>query len=142
MAFNIFSTLNQNLQNFWGDLYDTYQAWKSKVGNVASTINTNLQNFWGDIYDVGSTIKKNVSNFWTQTYNQGKQAVTQIQSTVSQFGTDVANKASAVKKSILAPAFRQKLAEAIAKGLPYYIDEDLNIKTLTEDQFYGENKKV
>lgn len=40
------------------------------------------------------------------------------------------------------PAFRQKLAEAIAKGLPYYIDEDLNIKTLTEDQFYGEDKKV
>ena len=106
MAFNIFSTLNQNLQNFWGDLYDTYQAWKSKVGNVASTINTNLQNFWGDIYDVGSTIKKNVSNFWTQTYNQGKQAVNQIQSNVSQFGTDVANKASAVKKSILAPADR------------------------------------
>ena len=22
MAFNIFSTLNQNLQNFWGDAYD------------------------------------------------------------------------------------------------------------------------
>ena len=106
MAFNIFSTLNQNLQNFWGDAYDAYQAWKSKVGNVASTINTNLQNFWGDIYDVGSTIKKNVSNFWTQTYNQGKQAVNQIQSNVSQFGTDVANKASAVKKSILAPADR------------------------------------
>ena len=106
MAFNIFSTLNQNLQNFWGDAYDAYQAWKSKVGNVASTINNNLQDFWGDIYDVGSTIKKNVSNFWTQTYNQGKQAVNQIQSNVSQFGTDVANKASAVKKSILAPADR------------------------------------
>ena len=28
MAFNIFSTLNQNLQNFWGDAYDAYQAWK------------------------------------------------------------------------------------------------------------------
>lgn len=106
MAFNIFSTLNQNLQNFWGDAYDAYQAWKSKVGNVASTINNNLQDFWGDIYDVGSTIKKNVSNFWTQTYNQGKQAVNQIESNVSQFGTDVANKASAVKKSILAPADR------------------------------------
>ena len=38
--------------------------------------------------------------------------------------------------------FRQRLAEAIAKGLPYYIDEDLNIKTLTEEQFYGEDKKV
>ena len=82
MAFNIFSTLNQNLQNFWGDLYDTYQAWKSKVGNVASTINTNLQDFWGDIYDVGSTIKKNVSNFWTQTYNQGKQVANTIQKNV------------------------------------------------------------
>ena len=58
MAFNIFSTLNQNLQNFWGDAYDAYQAWKNKVGNVASTINNNLQDFWGDIYDVGSTIKR------------------------------------------------------------------------------------
>jgi len=106
MAFNIFSTLNQNLQNFWGDAYDAYQAWKSKVGNVASTINTNLQDFWGDIYDVGSTIKKNVSNFWTQTYNQGKQAVNQIQSNVSQFGTDVANTWKSIGKSILAPADR------------------------------------
>lgn len=82
MAFNIFSTLNQNLQNFWGDAYDAYQAWKSKVGNVASTINTNLQDFWGDIYDVGSTIKKNVSDFWTQTYNQGKQVANTIQKNV------------------------------------------------------------
>ena len=82
MAFNIFSTLNQNLQNFWGDAYDAYQAWKSKVGNVASTINNNLQNFWGDIYDVGSTIKKNVSNFWTQTYNQGKNVANTIQKNV------------------------------------------------------------
>ena len=32
--------------------------------------------------------------------------------------------------------FREKLAEAIAKGLPYYIDKDLNIKTLTEEEFY------
>lgn len=82
MAFNIFSTLNQNLQNFWGDAYDAYQAWKSKVGNVASTINNNLQDFWGDIYDVGSTIKKNVSNFWTQTYNQGKNVANTIQKNV------------------------------------------------------------
>ena len=82
MAFNIFSTLNQNLQNFWGDAYDAYQAWKSKVGNVASTINNNLQDFWGDIYDVGSTIKKNVSNFWTQTYNQGKNVASTIQKNV------------------------------------------------------------
>lgn len=106
MAFNIFSTLNQNLQNFWGDAYDAYQAWKSKVGNVASTINNNLQDFWGDIYDVGSTIKKNVSNFWTQTYNQGKQAVNQIQSNVSQFGNDVANTWKSIGKSIIAPADR------------------------------------
>lgn len=28
---------------------------------------------------------------------------------------------------------REKLAEAIAKGLPYYIDENLNIKMLTEE---------
>ena len=82
MAFNIFSTLNQNLQNFWGDAYDAYQAWKSKVGNVASTINNNLQDFWGDIYDVGSTIKKNVSNFWTQTYNQGKNVASTIQKNI------------------------------------------------------------
>ena len=82
MAFNIFSTLNQNLQNFWGDAYDAYQAWKSKVGNVASTINNNLQDFWGDVYDVGSTIKKNVSNFWTQTYNQGKNVASTIQKNV------------------------------------------------------------
>ena len=82
MAFNIFSTLNQNLQNFWGDAYDAYQAWKSKVGNVASTINTNLQDFWGDVYDVGSTIKKNVSNFWTQTYNQWKNVASTIQKNV------------------------------------------------------------
>ena len=27
-TFNIFSTLNQNLQNLWGDAYDAYQAWK------------------------------------------------------------------------------------------------------------------
>ena len=118
MAFNIFSTLNQNLQNFWGDAYDAYQAWKSKVGNVASTINTNLQNFWGDIYDVGSTIKKNVSNFWTQTYNQGKQAVNQIKSNVSDANYNMWNSGmksvtgknnstlSDVGKTILAPADR------------------------------------
>ena len=96
MAFNIFSTLNQNLQNLWGDAYDAYQAWKSKVGNVASTINTNLQNFWGDIYDVGSTIKKNVSNFWTQTYNQGKNVASTIQKNVWEYYTGQVNEIKAI----------------------------------------------
>jgi len=79
MGFNIFSTLNQNLQNFWGDAYDAYQAWKSKVGNVASTINNNLQNFGGDLYDAGNQIKNNVSSFATNTANTGKQVANQNQ---------------------------------------------------------------
>ncbi len=95
MAFNIFSTLNQNLQNFWGDAYDVYQAWKSKVGNVASTINTNLQNFGGDLYDAWNQIKNNVSNFATQSANTGKQVANQIGTNVSNFW-----------KSIIAPADR------------------------------------
>ena len=106
MAFNIFSTLNQNLQNFWGDLYDTYQAWKSKVGNVASTINTNLQNFWGDIYDVWQQTKNNLTNFANQTVNQGKQVANQIGANISNFGSDIANKAESAKNAILAPADR------------------------------------
>ena len=93
--FNIFSTLNQNLKNFWGDAYDAYQAWKSKVGNVASTINTNLQNFGGDLYDAWNQIKNNVSNFATQSVNTGKQVANQIGTNVSNFW-----------KSIIAPADR------------------------------------
>ena len=100
MAFNIFSTLNQNLQNFWGDAYDAYQAWKSKVGNVASTINNNLQDFWGDIYDVGSTIKKNVSNFWTQTYNQGKNVASTIKKNVWDYATGQINEIKAMPSQI------------------------------------------
>ena len=100
MAFNIFSTLNQNLQNFWGNAYDAYQAWKSKVGNVASTINTNLQDFWGDIYDVGSTIKKNVSNFWTQTYNQGKNVASTIKKNVWDYATGQINEIKAIPSQI------------------------------------------
>ena len=100
MAFNIFSTLNQNLQNFWGDAYDAYQAWKSKVGNVASTINNNLQDFWGDIYDVGSTIKKNVSNFWTQTYNQGKNVASTIKKNVWDYATGQINEIKAIPSQI------------------------------------------
>lgn len=100
MAFNIFSTLNQNLQNFWGDAYDAYQAWKSKVGNVASTINNNLQDFWGDIYDVGSTIKKNVSNFWTQTYNQWKNVASTIKKNVWDYATGQINEIKAIPSQI------------------------------------------
>lgn len=100
MAFNIFSTLNQNLQNFWGDAYDAYQAWKSKVGNVASTINNNLQDFWGDIYDVGSTIKKNVSDFWTQTYNQGKNVASTIKKNVWDYATGQINEIKAIPSQI------------------------------------------
>jgi len=100
MAFNIFSTLNQNLQNFWGDAYDAYQAWKSKVGNVASTINTNLQNFWGDIYDVGSTIKKNVSDFGTSTYNQGKNVASTIKKNVWDYATGQINEIKAIPSQI------------------------------------------
>lgn len=99
MGFNIFSTLNQNLQNLWGDAYDAYQSWKSKVGNVASTINNNLQNFGGDLYDAGNQIKNNVSNFATQSVNTGKQVANQISSNVSNFANET-------KKSILAPADR------------------------------------
>ncbi len=32
--------------------------------------------------------------------------------------------------------FREKLTEAIAEGLPYYIDENLDIKILTKEEFY------
>ena len=100
MAFNIFSTLNQNLQNFWGDVYDAYQAWKSKVGNVASTINNNLQDFWGDIYDVWNTIKNNVSNFWTQTYNQGKNVASTIKKNVWDYATGQINEIKAIPSQI------------------------------------------
>jgi len=100
MAFNIFSTLNQNLQNFWGDAYDAYQAWKSKVGNVASTINTNLQDFWGDVYDVGSTIKKNVSDFGTNTFNQGKNVASTIKKNVWDYATQQINEIKAIPSQI------------------------------------------
>ena len=118
MAFNIFSTLNQNLQNFWGDAYDAYQAWKNKVGNVASTINTNLQNFGGDLYDAGNQIKNNVSNFATQSVNTGKQVANQIGNNVSNANYNMWNSGmksitgqnnstfSDVGKIILAPADR------------------------------------
>ncbi len=98
--FNIFSTLNQNLQNFWGDAYDAYQAWKSKVGNVASTINNNLQDFWGDIYDVGSTIKKNVSDFGTNTFNQGKNVASTIKKNVWDYATGQINEIKAIPSQI------------------------------------------
>lgn len=100
MGFNIFSTLNQNLQNFGGDAYDAYQAWKSKVGNVASTINTNLQDFWGDIYDVGSTIKKNVSDFGTNTFNQGKNVASTIKKNVWDYATGQINEIKAIPSQI------------------------------------------
>ena len=100
MAFNIFSTLNQNLQNFWGDAYDAYQAWKSKVGNVASTINTNLQNFGGDLYDAGNQIKNNVSNFATQSVNTGKQVGNQIKNNVSNYATQQINEIKAIPSQI------------------------------------------
>ena len=100
MAFNIFSTLNQNLQNFWGDAYDAYQAWKSKVGNVASTINTNLQNFGGDLYDAGNQIKNNVSNFWTQTYNQWKNVASTIKKNVWDYATQQINEIKAIPSQI------------------------------------------
>jgi len=100
MAFNIFSTLNQNLQNFWGDAYDAYQAWKSKVGNVASTINNNLQDFWGDVYDVGSTIKKNVSDFGTNTFNQGKNVASTIKKNVWDYATQQINEIKAIPSQI------------------------------------------
>ena len=100
MAFNIFSTLNQNLQNFWGDAYDAYQAWKSKVGNVASTINTNLQDFGGDLYDAGNQIKNNVSNFWTQTYNQWKNVASTIKKNVWDYATQQINEIKAIPSQI------------------------------------------
>ena len=100
MAFNIFSTLNQNLQNFWGDAYDAYQAWKSKVGNVASTINTNLQNFGGDLYDAWNQIKNNVSNFATQSVNTGKQVGNQIKNNVSNYATQQINEIKAIPSQI------------------------------------------
>ena len=100
MAFNIFSTLNQNLQNFWGDAYDAYQTWKSKVGNVASTINTNLQNFGGDLYDAGNQIKNNVSNFATQSVNTGKQVGNQIKNNVSNYATQQINEIKAIPSQI------------------------------------------
>ena len=53
------------------------------MGNVASTINTNLQNFGGDLYDAGNQIKNNVSNFATQSVNTGKQVANQIGNNVS-----------------------------------------------------------
>jgi len=100
MGFNIFSTLNKNLQNFWGDAYDAYQAWKSKVGNVASTINTNLQNFGGDLYDAGNQIKNNVSNFATQSVNTGKQVGNQIKNNVSNYATQQINEIKAIPSQI------------------------------------------
>ena len=100
MAFNIFSTLNQNLQNFWGDAYDAYQAWKSKVGNVASTINNNLQDFGGDLYDAGNQIKNNVSNFATQSVNTGKQVGNQIKNNVSNYATQQINEIKAIPSQI------------------------------------------
>jgi len=36
--------------------------------------------------------------------------------------------------------FRNKFAEAIAFGLPYYIDKELNIKTLTKEEGYKNGK--
>ena len=100
MAFNIFSTLNQNLQNFWGDAYDAYQTWKSKVGNVASTINNNLQDFGGDLYDAGNQIKNNVSNFATQSVNTGKQVGNQIKNNVSNYATQQINEIKAIPSQI------------------------------------------
>ena len=41
-----------------------------------------------------------------------------------------------IEEQLEQSGFREKLAEGIVKGLPYYIDEDLNIKTLTEEEFY------
>jgi citrate lyase alpha subunit len=41
-----------------------------------------------------------------------------------------------IEEQLEKSGFREKLAEAIAKGLPYYIDEDLNIMTSTEEEFY------
>lgn len=88
------------------------------MGNVASTINTNLQNFGGDLYDAGNQIKNNVSNFATQSVNTGKQVANQIGNNVSNANYNMWNSGmksvtgqnnstfSDVGKIILAPADR------------------------------------
>ena len=70
------------------------------MGNVASTINNNLQDFGGDLYDAGNQIKNNVSNFATQSVNTGKQVGNQIKNNVSNYATQQINEIKAIPSQI------------------------------------------
>lgn len=61
--FNIFSTLKNNASQAIGTA-------KSAVGGAINTANQNLQEFGGDVYDTYSTAKSAVKNTYDSGYNK------------------------------------------------------------------------